>query len=525
LTFRALDKLLHVYFYTSNVDKYLHLKTILDRYGLSLRYFRSRTEAYPEDYSGSTEDLLRRSCQAVRELVGPDKLCFVEDTSIRIEALSTPNHDAPGLEAKEWFDRTSFEELDQGLRARGNNRAAVVKSDIALSIPGLDRPIFFHGETSGRIADAPPDFRGSHIYPWLTPGSFNGWFIPDGASRALGAMSFEESLPYDFRARAAVQLVDRLEEHACVLNLSPAAYGVTLRRRPDVRQLPLISAGSPARQSLIVLGRTCAGKTTFAEFGEQRYGLAFVEASGIVRSFWQSESRGEEKVAEFAQRLFEESGPDFVAREILDRYSDKLRGPFVISGFRLLEEIETIREAIPDVVVILIEAAERTRFARDLARGGRGSEKHGPTFEDFLKDDEAQWKFGLLRVARDIADITVMNEGTLEQYHDQIEAIIAGDDERIQGVIHRRKIPDPQRSELFRCLQALAEVNRPLNCREVASAIMPADHGIRPNNVNKALKAVPELARRLERGRRIRYVITDAGKTYIRLLAAKSQAR
>ena len=46
-----------------------------------------------------------------------------------------------------------------------------------------------------------------------------GWFIPDGATKRLGEMEFEEALGFDFRAKALTKLIARLEEMNAALNL------------------------------------------------------------------------------------------------------------------------------------------------------------------------------------------------------------------------------------------------------------------------------------------------------------------
>lgn len=516
LAFRRSERQLQLYFYTSSVEKYLHVKTLLDRFGLPLRYLRRHTEPYPEDYSGTKDQLLRSSWRAVAQAVGSEKLLFIEDTSIRIEALSTDKIDVPGLRAKEWFAKTSFEQLDAELIRRGGDRRASVYSDVALNIPGLGRPLLFHGETLGQVANVPPGFMANAIHPWLTPASFNGWFVPEGATKPLGAMTFEESLSYDFRGKAISDLVDRLEELSAALNLPPTAYGRVRRRAPNSPQRSLLP-----RRGLLVIGMTCAGKTTFAEIAEQNHNYTFIEASGIVRSLWESDD-GSLSLGEFAKRLFEESGSDLIAQNIIDHFGDALSGSFVISGFRLLEEIEVIRQAESEVEVVLVEAAERTRYGRELARGGRKGERSTGTIEEYLLEDQAQWGFGLLRVARDVADTIVTNEGTLAQYANQVEAILSARDADMEGVLHQQPTEDLRTNEIFRCLAILAEADRPLNCGEISAAATASGYGIRANNANKALKAIPELATRLERGPRVRYMITDHGRTYLRLFRGDS---
>src|ERR1700741_3565274 len=219
--FYKADRRPEVHFYTSNIDKFLQARAVFEKCGLILKHFSTKTEPYQEEYSAGKLELLRSAITQVRKTVGANFIFFVEDTSIRVDALSSSDADVPGLAAKEWFGETPFSELDMQLRLRGNNRRVMVKSDIALHVPGLSRPLYFHGDTSGVVADSPPTFAASKAPPWLTPHTFNGWFIPDGAKKRLGEMSFEESLRYDFRIEALVSLLRRLEEFTAVLNLSP----------------------------------------------------------------------------------------------------------------------------------------------------------------------------------------------------------------------------------------------------------------------------------------------------------------
>ena len=150
-----------IYFYTSSIEKYLQARLVFDRYGLTVDYFKSRTDPYDEDYSGTTEALLTNAISQVTEQVGSGHLVFVEDTSLRIDALSEPLRDYPGMHVKHWFAETSFSDLNAALTA-ARDRSATVKSDIVLKIPGLERPVLFHGETQGAVAQTPPTLRLTH---------------------------------------------------------------------------------------------------------------------------------------------------------------------------------------------------------------------------------------------------------------------------------------------------------------------------------------------------------------------------
>src|SRR5205809_806755 len=97
------DRQLEVHFYTSNIAKFLQARLLFDRSGLVLRHFRAHTEPYSENYQLGKEELLRRAVRDVAQRVAGNPLFFVEDTSLRIEALSSDGADYPGLAVKEWF--------------------------------------------------------------------------------------------------------------------------------------------------------------------------------------------------------------------------------------------------------------------------------------------------------------------------------------------------------------------------------------------------------------------------------------
>jgi inosine/xanthosine triphosphate pyrophosphatase family protein len=150
--FLTAQRQIRLYFYTSNLDKYLQARAVLDRFQLPLRYFLRQTEPYEEDYTKGKTELLKT---AIREILGTlpqAPMFFVEDTSLRIDALSSGPNDFPGLAVKEWFASTSFADVDRLLKEHGDDRGAVVSSDIALHVPGRDDPVYFSGATRGVIA-------------------------------------------------------------------------------------------------------------------------------------------------------------------------------------------------------------------------------------------------------------------------------------------------------------------------------------------------------------------------------------
>lgn len=509
--FLTKDRQLQVYFYTSNVAKFIQARIVFERAGLQLQHFRSKTEPYEEDYAEGKERLLYRAIsQILGSGVGSGSLFFVEDTSLRIEALSSGVDDFPGLAVKEWFPTTSFAELDRLLKQKGNNRKAIVKSDIALHVPGLMRPVLFSGRTSGVVADTSPSFEANQQFPWLTPDTFNGWFIPEGSTRRLGEMNLEESWAYDFRIHAIESLISRLEEYAAALNLPAQSY-VRRQSADSANQLPLFTG-----RILIVVGHTCAGKTTFGQHAHEKYEFLHIEASAVVRMLQHDTDLQQKDAFEFAQQLLSEKGPDVIARKILHLYQSKFDKGVVLTGFRTIEELELIKSYYPDSSVLFIEASERTRFQRLIARG---RSPRCRTIDEFRVIDAQQWSFGLLRVAEDFADIRLVNERTLDEFYSQISAVLSGAYDAPGITVLSSSTKRREANQLLRCMRILDEAGRPMSTDEIERQTASEGNRIRHNNANKVLKRVPELVRRLTLdGTRIRYELLNAGRAYLRYM-------
>jgi inosine/xanthosine triphosphate pyrophosphatase family protein/dephospho-CoA kinase len=512
--FLSQERRVDIFFYTSNLVKFLHAHTVFERFGIPLNHFRSKSDPYSEDYSGTKEHLLARAIDEIKGSIGSGSLFFVEDTSVKIDALSSPELEFPGLTVKEWFTHTSFQELDTTLRQLDRGRTATVHSSIALHVPRLPTPIYFEGSTSGTVATVAPGFSENVQYPWLTPHSFNGWFIPDGSTKTLGEMTFEESWYHDFRTRTLVQLIDRLEEYQAILNLPPHAYTRLVEsQRPDQASL----FQTDERQIFIVVGYTCAGKTTFGDYASTRHDFRFIEASSVLRTL-KGNGHHELDPFSFAQNVLEANGPEAVAIKIIQLCSREKQRGLVISGFRTIEEVELMKQHYPDCKLIWVEATEKTRFARYLARA---RDVGVSSLQEFRELDAQQSSFGLLRVAEDFADIRLINEDSLETYDKQIDAILSG--RKLKGIAGIATDTRPRHSaahnQLYECLAVLSEATRPLTCDEIQERSKARGHEIRYNNANKVLRRAPGLVKRWKMpGSNLRYEILNSGRAYLRLM-------
>lgn len=499
------------FFYTSSQAKFQQALFVFNRAGLSLRHFRGRPKEYIEDYSVPKRELLELGLDEVVKQMGGSSLVFVEDTSIRINAISTESTDFPGLRAKEWMAETSFESLDAALS--GKDRSAVVSSDIALYVPGLNRPIFFHGETGGVIATDPPSFPENPSYPWLSPHTFNGWFIPQGAASPLGAMEVEESLEFDFRVRSLSDMIRAVEEYTAILNLPGNAYSV--RRPLPTPHAPQLFPTSG--RGLLVIGPVCAGKTTMGERLAEVHSFTHIEASDVMLALANQTPQLKGAGAFLAARsLLKDKGHEVVANEIIDRFDEALAGDFVISGFRTLEELEIFRKFFPNVEVIVINASEKIRFSRYLLRP-RGGE---PNLSAFREIQTQQESFGLLGVADHVSDIGIRNVGTLDDYYHQIDSLLS---EKFDSGVSKTRVGKRKatQTQLYRCLTILNSTEGFLSPTEIEELSRPEGLMAR-STVRKVLGGAASLVEREGTGGRTRYRLNEHGYAYVRTVTSMS---
>ncbi|WP_322417212.1 non-canonical purine NTP pyrophosphatase [Mesorhizobium huakuii] len=503
-------RIIRLTFYTTSIDKLLQARIIFSRRGYSLSFSKGTKEPYEEDYSADTTFLLANAVRSIDKERILRGAYFIEDTSLRIEALSE-TADFPGMRVKEWFASTSFLELDEAIRKSGKRRNAIVKSDIALKLPNISEPILFHGETSGRVADTPPSFEQSAIYPWLSPANFNGWFIPEGQTgypKTLGEMEFEESVRYDFRAKSLSLLLDQYDRLNAAANIS---NNFVANRSANLRDSPQLELGLSTTPPIIcVVGYKCSGKTTFAHIAQSIREIVHLEASTFFRSRTAEEGLTVSSEADTLAYM-ETAGYDAVARSMIEHIDGLSDRAIIITGFRTPEEILLLRRLYDNTVVVGVSADQRIRFERHIKRG---RELEIDTYRRFKENDLSHSLFGLVDILDDVADLSIVNDGSLQDYSRKVREFLVN----IDGA---QVVPRSQNaySEAARSLLALSKFDRPATCDEISSGTDQGRPPIRKYNINRALKALPIFAHRIVRkGQLLSYENTDRTGIAVQLI-------
>ena len=387
--------------------------------------FRQRT--YHADYFeprvSSRRELLDasyRSAVAQCQKAGiatRNQIFILEDTSVRIEALSSGAQEVPGLDIKYWMHGMTFESVDQFLKLEGNDRRATVRSDVLLHVPlghrqswGTEQEyLVFEGEQEGSVVEGELVYETNLVYPWLDNETFNKWFVPIGAKAPLGSLGIEEANKYDFRRESFGKLFGFLERVGA-LELDPVQAMLSLDQAPNY----------------ILCGYTCAGKTVASQHLAQQFGYEHIEASDFMylSYYYRHGYQSEVSIGDFAEQALEQK-PEIAAERVVQYVEENLFLPIVISGFRAWAEVEWLRRSLSysgkRFQVIFVEAERSERFRRLGARGRIGDDI---SFSRFLERDGQQQRMGLEEVRSGVDTTEWMNGGTLEAYFGIVEADI-----------------------------------------------------------------------------------------------------
>jgi len=199
-----------IIFATGNGAKLAQLKFIINHFKYPIKViggkevFRDKV-AYDE-MGENVDDVARNGAIAVAKRIGQP--IITEDTDFRIEALGNE----PGIRAGEFlkkFGRIGVLERMQGIE----NRKAVITSAVGYAMPSGKSKIFIN-QVPGTIAlqEKFGDFP-----DWIAPtpensfgGGYNAIFIPDGWSKTLAEISPKEAIPWSYREKNFIDVVEYL---------------------------------------------------------------------------------------------------------------------------------------------------------------------------------------------------------------------------------------------------------------------------------------------------------------------------
>jgi len=177
--------------------------------------------------------------------------------------------------------------------------------------------------------------------------------------------------------------------------------------------------GSEFRHRLVGLtGTNGAGKGEVAAYLMKK-GYAYLSLSDEIRE--ELRRKGEEITRDSliarGNALRRRHGADILARRVMK----KVRGRTVIDSIRNSREVAFLRKQ-KGFVLVAVDAPVELRYERALRRGRAES---AATLEEFVAKEKLELAGGTsgqqLRRCLDLADVTIVNDGSLRALHRQIK--------------------------------------------------------------------------------------------------------
>lgn len=167
---------------------------------------------------------------------------------------------------------------------------------------------------------------------------------------------------------------------------------------------------------LVVTGMPGAGKEEFVKVAKRK-GHTIIRMGDVVRQ--EAERQGvvmdDKGIGGFASSERQAYGPDIWALRCLDVLGP---GPAVIDGSRSLMEMRAFRSALGEgTELVAVHSSPAVRFERLRKRNRSDAPR---SIQEFADRDERELGWGLGSLIA-MADIMLVNEGTLEEFHALVE--------------------------------------------------------------------------------------------------------
>jgi len=170
---------------------------------------------------------------------------------------------------------------------------------------------------------------------------------------------------------------------------------------------------------IIVVGLPGAGKDTAAEFIKNE-GIHYFAFSDVIKD--EIRSRGMKDTLkneeDIAKELRKSYGRDIIAQRTSEKIKNLQEDVTCLGGPRNIEELEYMK-GFGEVILLVVEADERTRYERVKARGESRDPK---TFEEFLWRQNKNYELGIGKVlkTKDFPKYVISNNGTPDELKAQV---------------------------------------------------------------------------------------------------------
>jgi dephospho-CoA kinase len=172
---------------------------------------------------------------------------------------------------------------------------------------------------------------------------------------------------------------------------------------------------------ILITGMSGSGKTTLANHFRDR-GVASVTMGDVIRGLAREKRLPPtpENLGRLATGIRAEGGDDAVAKLCVEKINMMPDDLVLVDGIRSIREVEVFGKEF-EIALVAVFSPQKTRYARLTARGRSDDPRDMATFK---ARDDRELSFSLAHAIA-LADYTVLNEGSLEDFENEFESLLA----------------------------------------------------------------------------------------------------
>jgi dephospho-CoA kinase len=173
------------------------------------------------------------------------------------------------------------------------------------------------------------------------------------------------------------------------------------------------------------VGQNGSGKDEVLKYLRTRYDVPFLSTGDVVREIAAKEGvePTRENLGKISDRYFHEFGKGYFVKLLADKIRATGWEIAGISGIRALEDVSILKDIFgKDFILIDIYITDpHVRYNR-MTRRGEGRDPH--SYEELLRQDQAEEELFHVREAEKLADYSISNDGTLDDLHREIDSLV-----------------------------------------------------------------------------------------------------
>jgi dephospho-CoA kinase len=173
------------------------------------------------------------------------------------------------------------------------------------------------------------------------------------------------------------------------------------------------------------VGQNGSGKDEVLKYLRTKHGMPFLSTGDVVREIAAREGvePTRENLGKISDRYFREFGKGYFVKLLADKIKHsgwKIAG---ISGIRSLNDVTILKDIFGrDFILIRVYITDPHVRYRRMTTRGEGRDPH--SYDEFLKQDQAEEELFSLKEAERLADYSISNDGTLDDLHRGIDRLV-----------------------------------------------------------------------------------------------------